>query len=95
MKMTRFVMYWTLAGLLIPVVIFIIARYLWDIFDWPYLGVVLWPSSIMLMALETIHQRWWEPIVVVAISVGSNVVLYSTVGGVLWLLWRLLGRLFK
>lgn len=95
MKMIRFVMYWALAGLFIPVVILIIAQYLWDIFEWPYLVVALWPSSIMLMALEAIHQPWWWQIVVPAISIGTNVVLYSTVGAMLWLFWRLFGRLFR
>lgn len=96
MKMSRFVMYWALAGLLIPVAILIIARYLWDIFEWPYPVVTLWPSSIMLMALDTLnHPPWWWSIVVIGISVGTNVILYSTVGAVLWSLWRLFSRFFK
>ncbi len=96
MKMMRFVMYWALAGLLVSVAILIIALYLWDIFDWEYSVVTLWPSSIMLMALDTLDQPpWWWVIVVVGIAVGTNVVLYSTVGAVLWLLWRLFSWLFR
>lgn len=96
MKMMRFVMYWALAGLLVPVAILIIALYLWDIFDWEYSVVTLWPSSIMLMALDTLDQPpWWWVIVVVGIAVGTNVVLYSIVGAVLWLFWKMFGRLFR
>ena len=95
MTMKRFVMYWALAGVLVPVTIVLVSRLQDGVFEWPDLAVILWPSSIMLMALEAIHQPWWWQIVVPAISIATNVVLYSTVGAVLWLFWRLFGRLFR
>ncbi len=93
MKMIRFVMYWALAGLFIPVVILIISQYLWDIFEWPYLVVALWPSSIQLMAIHEPDVTF--TVIVLGISIGINVLLYSVVGAVLWLLGSLFGRFLK
>lgn len=91
--MMNFIMYWALAGFLIPVAIVIIGVYQ-GVFQWPYLAVALWPSWILLGA--TIDREWTAfGIAVVVISIGINVVLYSGVGAVLWLLWSWFSKLLK
>ncbi len=98
MTMRRFVMYWALTGILVPVVVIALGELevvLGKAFLWLDVAIYLWPSWIVAGALEAVHQPWWWVIVVIAISIGTNVVLYSIVGAVLWLLRRLFGRLFR
>ncbi len=90
--MMRVVMYWALAGVSIPLAILIVGK-LQGVFEWPYLAVTLWPGSILLMAIQ--HPDVAFQILVLAISIATNVVLYSTVGAVFWLLWSLFSRLTR
>lgn len=85
--MMRFVLWWTLAGFLIPVVIMIItqAGVIYLLPDW--LVVAFWPSSIMLMG--TMGQEFTPMgIVVLVLSVLINQILYSMVGVMVWPLFR-------
>ena len=85
--MMRFVLCWTLAGFLIPVVIMIItqAGVIYLLPDW--LVVAFWPSSIMLMG--TMGQEFPPMgIVVLVLSVLINQILYSMVGVMVWPLFR-------
>ena len=85
--MMRFVLCWTLAGFLIPVVIMIItqAGVIYLLPDW--LVVAFWPSSIMLMG--TMGQEFTPMgIVVLVLSVLINQILYSMVGVMVWPLFR-------
>ena len=85
--MMRFVLFWTLAGFLIPVVIMIItqAGVIYLLPDW--LVVAFWPSSIMLMG--TMGQEFTPMgIVVLVLSVLINQILYSMVGVMVWPLFR-------
>jgi hypothetical protein len=91
--MMRFVMYWALAGILVPVAILTVDE-LQGVFQWPYLAVALWPSSILTMAIQEGASTSFK-ILVLAISIGVNVVLYSAVGTAVWLLWSLYDRLFN
>lgn len=91
--MMRFIMYWALAGLFMPILILVAARYLWDILKWPYLVVALWPSSIQLMAIHEPSVTFTT--VALTISIAINIVLYSATGAVLWLFWLLALRVLK
>lgn len=44
--MMRFILYWALAGFLIPAVIVIVGELQGGVFEWPYLALVLWPRWI-------------------------------------------------
>ncbi len=98
--MTRFVAYWALAGLFIPLCILVttqIENWVGDFFAWrlDLIAVIFWPSSLMLMALDAVHQPWWWAPFVYALSISINVILYSAIGSVLWLFWSLYSRYFK
>lgn len=92
-------MYWALAGVLVPVAILIAVQ----IENWTkvliwrldLVSLALWPSSIMLMALEVIHQPWWWPPFVYTVSISINVILYSVVGTLVWFLWSFYDHYFK
>jgi hypothetical protein len=74
---------WGFAGLLIPVVLLL----RWYFFDHSFrtLELVLFPSSIVLMALEGPPDRLVIA-VVYAIAITANVVLYAIIGLLSWLL---------
>ena len=84
--MMRFVMYWALASVVVPVAILIVSELQGGVFEWPYLALILWPSSILMGA---IYGPIWSAfgLLVLAISIGLNVALYSAVGAVFWLLF--------
>ena len=89
--MMRFVVYCALAGALVPVAIIIIAQLQGGVFQWPYVAVVLWPSWIFMGATYE-RELTVFGILVLAISIAINVVLYSAVGVLFWLLF---GRFLK
>ena len=74
---------WGFAGLLIPVVLLL----RWYFFDHSFrtLELVLFPSSVVLMALEGPPDRLVIA-VVYAIAITANVVLYAIIGLLSWLL---------
>lgn len=78
--------YWILAGLLFPL-IFIMIMLLMKVFDHPFsfgpgLILLLWPTSIILMALETVKGYFFSAIVYV-ISISTNMALYYAIGAFL------------
>ncbi len=90
MTMLRFVMYWALAGVLIPVTVIIIGQFeelLSTTFSWLEFAVFLWPSWILMGAT---YEREFSAfgLLVLAISIGLNVALYSAVGTVFWFLFN-------
>ena len=82
----RFVMYWALAGVAVPVAIIIVGGLQGGVFEWPELAVVLWPSWILNAATYGRELSAFG-LLVLAISIGLNVALYSAVGAVFWLLF--------
>ena len=87
MTMMRFVMYWALANVAVPVAILIVSEHQGGVFEWPYLALILWPSSMLMGA---IYGPVWSAfgLLVLAISIGLNVVLDSAVGSVSWFLFN-------
>lgn len=81
--MRRFVRGWAVAGLLVPAMIYL-AWYLDPLGGNDYLVRLVWPSSIMTMA---IHYPGIDAIVIVTISILINVALYSGVGAATWFLF--------
>ena len=92
--MIRFVMYWALTGLVVPVAITIASRLQGGVFKWPELALVAWPSWILL---GVTYEREFTVfgVLVLGISIAINVIVYSAVGSALWLCWLWLSRLFR
>ena len=92
--MIRFVSYWAIAGFLVPVAIMIIGELQGGVFEWPELGVILWPTWPMMGAT---YGREWTAfgILILLFSVAINVVLYSAVGVILWRLRWMFSRILK
>ncbi|MEK6527039.1 MAG: hypothetical protein AABZ22_09205 [Nitrospirota bacterium] len=88
--MKRYVMYWAVAGIVVPIMLIILAQLQGGTFESPYLALALWPSSILLMAIHYPGVGW--AIFVYAISIMINVVLYSAVGAAVWWLRQFLKR---
>ena len=83
--MLRVVRYWALAGLLVPVIILLITWLQGGVFEWPSLGLVLWPSWYLAAAGDVKPSP--DPLIgglFLLISVALNVVLYSVMGAALW-----------
>ena len=85
MRGRKFFLQWTLAfgGLGIAVPILLMLRFF--MFQRPFgeIEFFLWPSSIMLMALESSTTRS-TVIAAYIIVVAENVLLYAAVGAVTW-----------
>ena len=91
--MKPFVKYWALAGLLVPVAIMMVGRLQGGVFEWPYLAVALWPSWIMAGAIDAFEDTPLSSILIIlTISIGLNVFLYSAVGALVWWFFRLFER---
>ncbi len=89
--MKRFAMYWALAGAFVPAAIIVISQLQGGVFKWPYLALLFWPSWIFMGGT---YEREFSAfgILVLAISIGINILLYVVVGVALWFSF---GRLFK
>jgi hypothetical protein len=92
--MMRLVMYFGLAGFLVPAILMVLStvdplrrRVLW----WLLWGFYVWPSAILLGATYE-HELTALGIFVLALSIAMNMLLYSAVGAVAWLLFA---RFFK
>jgi hypothetical protein len=85
MKLTarNWICWWGLAGLVVPVVL-LLRSYLFD-HSFGEVELILWPSSFILMALEGPPERL-VIVVVYAIAIAANVLLYSIVGVLGWML---------
>jgi hypothetical protein len=56
---------------------------------WPLLLVLLWPSSLLLMAADCINGTWVDRwIIVFGTALGLNIVLYAIIGLITWPLYR-------
>ncbi len=81
--MKRFLIYWAIAGFLVPVVILIAHQLRVGLHKVPsFLIVLVWPSSILTMAIQ--NQGVLFAIVVSVVSIVINMALYSAVGVVFW-----------
>src|SRR5438270_1267232 len=79
------VRYWALAGVLVPVAIMIVTKLQGGVFEWPYLMIALWRSVVIYAAVDAFDNPPLTSLIVsFAISIGLNVVLYSTIGAVIW-----------
>jgi len=89
--MKRFVLYWALAGLAVPLVI-LVAHWLrigpYVIPD--HLKIMLWPSSIVTMALQKANPVFAAAVLIASITL--NVGVYSAVGALLWWVGKLVAR---
>lgn len=79
--MKRFVMYWTLAGVLVPITILLVTWLQGGIFEWPYLALALWPTSVIYAAADS-YQNPQASVVIIflMISIGLNAAIYSYIG---------------
>jgi hypothetical protein len=76
-------LYWGLAGFLVPVMILIVGRLQGGVFEWPYLAITLWPTWMMAGALDAFEDPPLSSILIIlTISIGLNVVLYTVVGAI-------------
>jgi hypothetical protein len=51
-----------------------------------YLMLLLWPSSIMMMALDGAKSIWnWDALLVIAFSITANAILYIACAALLWM----------
>jgi hypothetical protein len=88
--MKRFVMYWALAGVLVPVAVLILSgleEFLGRVFGWLSLAVYLWPSWILMGATYE-RELTAFGVTVLAVSVVINAALYSAIGAIVWLLFN-------
>jgi hypothetical protein len=93
MTFTRWISYWLLAGVMIPVMFVGEAHIRSGLFAWPRLVIALWPSSLYLLMSECVACSWIDRwLIIPGISVGANVILYATVGTVTWPLYKVLRR---
>ncbi len=83
--MKRFVTYWALAGVLIPILLYSV-RFLFHPRFNPYLIVAMWPSSILTMGAQNAGALGGSVIVLIAIVI--NAVLYSVIGALIWWVMR-------
>lgn len=87
--MKRFVFYWALAGLLVPVAIMLVTRLQGGVFKWPYLMIALWPSVVFYAAADAFENPSLSSLAIMGtISIGLNVLLYSVVGALVWWFMR-------
>lgn len=94
--MIRFVSYWAIAGFFVPVAVMIVTRLQGGVFEWPYLALALWPTSVIYAAADSYQSpRFSVVIIFLVISIGLNVVIYSYIGLTAWRLWSLFGRLLN
>ena len=79
----RWVEGWAVLGAIVPITVLIRTMVFRDsVGEW---FVWLWPSSLVLAALEAVDPRsLFAPLVVDAVAVAINVMLYAGVGIVLW-----------
>lgn len=75
----RIAIYGALTGLFVPVLIMAITSLQGGVFKWPYLAVVLWPSSIMLMGTMG-QEETTMGVIALVVAVLLNQVLYSLIG---------------
>lgn len=88
LRLRKWVLWWALGGLLVPVLLILRWKLLGSIFG--ELELILWPSSIMLLGLEGPASRPRLDIVeFYALVMAMNVVLYAVVGLATWPLIRL------
>jgi hypothetical protein len=81
----RFILYWAIAGFIVPVVIMIVTRLQGGVFKWPYLALTLWPSVVIAAAADVFENPPLSSLIIfVAISIGINVVVYSAIGSLVW-----------
>lgn len=81
----RFATWGALAGILPPILVMTMTYFQGGVFKWPTLAVVLWPTSIMLMGTMGQELTAWG-LVMLAISVLLNQILYAVMGILIWLL---------
>lgn len=74
--------YWALAGFLVPVAILIVTWLQGGVFEWPYLGLILWPSWIIAAASDVYAEppMLSTTIIYLTISIGLNVIWYCVLG---------------
>lgn len=83
LRLWKWILWWALAGLLVPVLLILRWKLLGSIFG--ELELVFWPSSIMLLGLEgPASRRRLDIVEFYALVMAMNVVLYAVVGLAVW-----------
>lgn len=81
--------YWALAGLLVPMIILVITWLQGGVFEWPYLALALWPSSVFYAAADVyLTPDPFRITIALIISIALNVLLYSGIRALVWWLFR-------
>jgi len=80
--MWRTVRWWALAGFIVPFAVYLDAEIRGG--GTP-LSVLVWPGGFLTMAIRRFDLF---AVVVISIAITSNVVLYSAIGLIWWLLFR-------
>jgi hypothetical protein len=81
-NIVKFVSIWAIAGITIPLIMLSIYGYfLWSTAFLKF-SVMIWPSSLFLLALQDNGNPGDDQIRVIAIL--TNVVLYSIIGLIVW-----------
>ena len=85
---------WILLFATLGVVISVLLALQWFIFRVPFRDVeaILWPSSLMFMALDAPGTSWSTIAIVYLVAVVENVLLYVVVGLFLWPIAYLIRR---
>ena len=95
--MSRFVMYWSIAGFLVPMA-FLFITWIENttgkiLFRSDLATLVVWPSVVIYAAADAYADPKISTIILsLVIAIMLNVFLYSVVGYVLWRTWNLLRR---
>jgi hypothetical protein len=79
--MIRIAIYGALAGFFVPVLIMAITYLQGGVFEWPYMAVALWPSSIILMGTDG-RELTPAGIIIFVISVLLNQAVYAGIGAI-------------
>jgi hypothetical protein len=87
---------WGLAGLFIPLAIMLTTRLQGGVFEWPYLGLILWPSWVFPAAADSYYDPDPRTVAIfTAVGIGLNVVLYMGVGALVGWLHGLISKALK
>jgi hypothetical protein len=83
--MTRFLVFWGVAGFFIPLGLLILARVQGGVFHWPYLALFLWPTLPFYAAGDSYADP--QPATAMGallLSIILNILVYLIVGRLAW-----------
>jgi phosphatidylglycerophosphatase A len=90
LPLRRFLLAAVTLGALVPIVLLIISYVRHSLFD--NLELMLWPSSIMLLATDGHEHLDIYSVEVIALSIATNMMLYFIAGFIVWQIYRAVQR---